>query len=66
MASSAAVVIALTWGGITYAWSSPRVLVPLVLGLAGIAFWLLYEAVWATHPIVRVVQSNERVCVRHG
>ena len=30
MASSAAVVIALTWGGITYAWSSPRVLVPLV------------------------------------
>jgi hypothetical protein len=29
-------VLALTWGGSTYAWSSGRVLAPLILGIAGI------------------------------
>ena len=52
IASSTAVAIALTWGGIKYPWSSVRILVPLILGLCGLALWLLYEHTWATHPIV--------------
>jgi MFS family permease len=52
MASSTAIVIALTWGGIQFSWSSVQVLVPLILGLVGIAAWFIYEGTFATHPIV--------------
>lgn len=44
--------IALTWGGIQYSWASANVLVPLVLGLAGLALFGYYEARVAEHPIV--------------
>ncbi|KAF9779964.1 hypothetical protein IL306_000756 [Fusarium sp. DS 682] len=36
------VILALTWGGATYSWSSPAVIVPLVIGLifaAAFCFW---------------------------
>ena len=46
-------IIALTWGGIQFAWTSAHVLVPLVLGLCGIGVWLIYEHKWAPYPIVR-------------
>ena len=36
-------VLALTWAGTTYAWSSPAVLAPLVAGTALTASWLIYE-----------------------
>ena len=55
IASSTSVVIALSWGGVQHSWSSANVLVPLILGLLGLAFWLLYEAKWATYPIVRLL-----------
>lgn len=38
------VLLALTWGGTVHAWSSWRTIVPLVLGLAGLAGFLVYEA----------------------
>ncbi|KAK3318101.1 multidrug resistance protein Fnx1 [Apodospora peruviana] len=44
VASVVAVLIALTWGGTQYAWSSFRTLVPLVLGLAGIAAFIALES----------------------
>ena len=52
VASSTSLVIALTWGGVQYPWSSSHVLIPLTLGIMGLGFWFVYEAVWATHPIV--------------
>ncbi|CAI7668491.1 unnamed protein product [Penicillium palitans] len=36
--------LALTWGGTVHAWSSWRTIVPLVLGIAGLAGFLVYEA----------------------
>jgi hypothetical protein len=41
--STTSVVIGLTWGGIQYPWSSASVLVPLVLGLVGLAAFVVYE-----------------------
>ncbi|PYI02397.1 MFS general substrate transporter [Aspergillus sclerotiicarbonarius CBS 121057] len=38
------VLIALSWGGSQYPWSSFRVIVPLVLGFVGFGLFLLYEA----------------------
>ncbi|KAH7907493.1 major facilitator superfamily domain-containing protein [Hygrophoropsis aurantiaca] len=51
-ASTTSVVIALTWGGIQYPWSSPRVLVPLVLGIVGLFGFLAYESKYPKYPIV--------------
>nr|GAT44485.1 MFS general substrate transporter [Mycena chlorophos] len=52
IASSSAVIIGLTWGGIQFPWGSWHVLVPLVLGLTGLVVFLVYEAKYARNPIV--------------
>ena len=52
IASTTAVVIALTWGGVEFSWSSPKVLVPLIVGLAGLVVFLVYESKVAENPLV--------------
>jgi MFS family permease len=37
------VILALTWGGATYAWNSPAVLVSLIIGLIIIAAWAVWQ-----------------------
>lgn len=49
VSSTASVILALTWGGVTYPWTSARVLVPLLVGFAVMAGFLVYE-----HHIERV------------
>jgi hypothetical protein len=53
MGSSTATVIAVTWAGVVYAWTSWRILVPLVLGIIGLIGFFVYEAKLAPHPMVR-------------
>ena len=43
VASVVAVLIALSWGGTVYAWSTFRIIVPLVLGFVGFGIFLFYE-----------------------
>lgn len=43
IASITSILIALTWGGGQYAWSSWRTILPLVLGLVGLLLFLLYQ-----------------------
>ena len=50
--STTSCMIALTWGGIQFPWTSAHVLVPLILGLVGLALFLMYEALFATEPLV--------------
>ncbi|KAJ3846012.1 Mfs1.2 [Lentinula lateritia] len=45
-------VIALTWGGVHYPWSSARVVVPLVLGLLGVISFFLFETLVASSPTI--------------
>ncbi|KAJ6456089.1 iron permease [Mycena sanguinolenta] len=52
VASMTSLTIGLTWGGIQYAWSSPRILASLILGFLGLAAFLWYEFKVATNPIV--------------
>lgn len=56
-ASSVSVVIAITWGGVKFPWSSARVLAPLILGLVGLAGFFLYEATLAPNPVVSALLS---------
>ncbi|BGP17885.1 hypothetical protein JCM10213v2_005927 [Rhodosporidiobolus nylandii] len=52
VASSTATILAITWGGVTYSWSSFHVLVPLVLGLVGMGVFLFLEKTFVKYPTV--------------
>ncbi|KAL0569152.1 hypothetical protein V5O48_012826 [Marasmius crinis-equi] len=59
MASTTSVTIALTWGGVTYPWDSARVLAPLIVGCFGFVLFFVYEAKFASYPLVPwIVLSN--------
>ncbi|XXH02253.1 hypothetical protein Hte_008622 [Hypoxylon texense] len=51
-ASVTAILIALTYGGTRYPWSSWRVLLPLILGFAGLGIFVAYElSRWCVEPM---------------
>ncbi|KAG8221503.1 MFS general substrate transporter [Butyriboletus roseoflavus] len=52
ISSTVAYTIGLTWGGITSPWGSATVLVPLVLGLVGLAVFIAYDAIFARNPLL--------------
>ncbi|KAG6906980.1 hypothetical protein DXG01_011120 [Tephrocybe rancida] len=63
IASACSCMIALTWGGVEYPWVSFRVLVPLILGVAGLAFALIYEARWAVQPTIPLIVLSNRTSI---
>ncbi|KAM0461534.1 hypothetical protein ACHAPV_004240 [Trichoderma viride] len=60
IASTTSFLIPLTWGGVLYSWDSWRTLVPLILGIAGIALFVIYEAFIASNPIIPIELFNNR------
>ncbi|KAK0629347.1 major facilitator superfamily domain-containing protein [Bombardia bombarda] len=53
VASSVSILLALTWAGAYYSWSSPRVIVPLVLGLLGlVGFCWLESSTLIPEPVM--------------
>ncbi len=52
MASTCAMMLALTWGGIRFPWTSVNILVPLSIGLFGLIATLAYESKCPAHPVV--------------
>ncbi|TFY71509.1 hypothetical protein EVG20_g1500 [Dentipellis fragilis] len=57
VASTTAIVIGLTWGGIQYSWSSAEVVTPLVLGLVGLCTFYTYEATLAATPMIILITT---------
>ena len=55
--------LALTWGGITAPWGSAQVLVPLILGIALLGLFLVWEAVFAKHPLVGLTFLSPKVSI---
>ncbi|THW33394.1 putative MFS transporter [Aureobasidium pullulans] len=55
VASTTSFLIPLTWGGVMYEWSSWRVLVPLLLGVAGLVFFVVWEEKFATEPFIPLI-----------
>ncbi|GAA5954646.1 hypothetical protein JCM3765_003841 [Sporobolomyces pararoseus] len=51
VASATSAILGLTWGGVTYSWTSFHTLVPLILGLAGIVLFIYLER-FSKHPTV--------------
>ncbi|KAJ7983254.1 MFS general substrate transporter [Mycena polygramma] len=66
MASACSCMVALTWGGVRFPWSSPRILVPLVLGVCGLVLSLYYESRWPVQPTIPMkVLSNRTSFAGH-
>ncbi|KAI0100759.1 major facilitator superfamily domain-containing protein [Nemania sp. FL0031] len=61
IASVAAILIALSYGGTRYVWSDWRVLLPLILGFVGVGVFVLYESSpWCVEPVtpLRLFQNR--------
>ncbi|GJJ10742.1 hypothetical protein Clacol_004969 [Clathrus columnatus] len=52
MGASTAIAIALAWGGVQFSWGSVRVLLPLIVGVVGLAIFIIFEKKWAKEPII--------------
>jgi hypothetical protein len=53
--------LALSWGGIQFAWSDPRTLVPLVIGITALLGFLLFERFIPKEPIVSSLLSSHHM-----
>lgn len=58
ISSTCSFLIGITWGGVQYPWSSWRTLVPIIIGLAGIAGTLIWERYGAARPFLRLELFN--------
>ena len=56
--STVSILLAITWGGVQYPWTSARVLVPLVIGGVGIAVFFVLELFWLKGPTVSSYLSH--------
>ena len=60
IASTTSVLIPITWGGVSYAWTSWRTLVPLIVGLCGLVSFILYEEYLAPEPLIPLTIFKNR------
>ena len=51
-ASTTSFLMPVSWGGVMFAWSSPRTLVPLILGICGFFVFVLYEIYVIRTPLI--------------
>ncbi|CAF9931189.1 MAG: hypothetical protein HETSPECPRED_007822 [Heterodermia speciosa] len=58
--STTSFLIPITWGGVTYAWSSWRTLVPLLIGLTGLTSFIIYEEFLTTEPLIPLTVFKNR------
>nr|GAT53700.1 MFS general substrate transporter [Mycena chlorophos] len=58
--STTAITLALTWGGVQYAWDDSRVLACLVIGVVGLGAFVVYEALVPQFPIVPIAMIMTR------
>ncbi|CAA7268857.1 unnamed protein product [Cyclocybe aegerita] len=61
--STCSCILALTWGGIRFPWSSGKNLGPLIAGIFGLGATLVYEALWAVDPMIPFVVLSNRTTV---
>ena len=51
-ASTTSFLMPVSWGGVMFAWSSFRTLVPLILGFFGVFIFIIYETYIAKNPLI--------------
>lgn len=63
IASTSSFLIPLTWGGVMFPWSSWHTLIPLILGLAGLAGFTIYSPMAPNPMIPHSVFSNRSATI---
>ncbi|KAG9239335.1 major facilitator superfamily domain-containing protein [Amylocarpus encephaloides] len=63
VSSVVSILIPLTWGGTTYAWSSWRILVPLIIGFFGLVLFGLHQAYVAREPTTPLRIFANQACL---
>ena len=64
--STVSFLIPITWGGVMYPWSSWRTLVPLLVGLAGLVIFVVWEEYFAKEPLIPFrVMKNRTAAVNY-
>ncbi|KAI4137691.1 MAG: hypothetical protein L6R39_007150 [Caloplaca ligustica] len=63
MASATPLLMSISWGNVMFPWSSWRTIVPLVLGLAGLVAFVVYEGTVPREPIVRLAIFKQRTAL---
>ena len=67
IASTTSFLIPITWGGVSYPWTSWHTLVPLCLGIAGLITFIAYEETVAAEPLIRlVIFKNQTAAVSYS
>lgn len=54
--STVSILLAITWGGLQFPWTSAHVLVPLIVGALGIIVFFVLEMYWLKGPTVSVLR----------
>lgn len=52
LGSATSFLVAITWGGVMFSWSSWHTLVPIIVGLFGLSVFVLWEAKLAKHTLL--------------
>jgi len=52
--STTSFLIPISWGGVSYAWDSWRTLAPLIIGIIGLIFFVIFEEFLAKEPLIRM------------
>ncbi|KAJ6471758.1 MFS general substrate transporter [Mycena vitilis] len=58
--STCSSMLALSWAGIVYSWSSVQVLLPLILGIVGLCWSIYYESRWPKKPTIPIILLSNR------
>ncbi|GLB41448.1 putative fungal trichothecene efflux pump (TRI12) [Lyophyllum shimeji] len=61
--SACSCMLALIWGGIQFPWTSYHILLPLILGISGLAFAVWYEARYAGEPTIPLIVLSNRTSI---
>lgn len=65
-ASTTSFLMPVSWGGVMFAWSSFRTLVPLILGICGLFVFVMYETYVAKTPLIPLrIFSNRTAAVSY-
>lgn len=59
-ASTTSFLMPVSWGGVMFAWSSFRTLVPLILGICGLLIFVVYEIYVSKTPLIPLRIFNNR------
>ena len=62
-ASATSFLLAVSWGGVVFAWTSYQTILPLALGVCGMIGFILYEKYLAPDPLIRLAIFAQRTAV---